>query len=423
MKTSYSERNYEYGTTMMTLRTAIGLTQAELANVLGVSRLTVAKWEAGINYPKTEHLKKLITLGVESQTFPKGSEPAEIRALWKAAHQKAQLDEYWLSALLSQGSCTDPDVGQELDGGKSDLTVAPMSVENWESGPDQGVEAIPCGGQDQSLSGPRSGQDSTVLSPLDARSVETTSPALSLPNGQLSEDNRSNNTRGRRKWLLPIIIALVVLTIIGSTGTLFFLTRNGAATQKDKTNSGYLPEHGTLAFFDPLSQERGSQWKSDGDTCQFVGGAYHVSRLRLDGYYTNCEAYGMFSNFVFEIQLTITQGDCGGMMFRDEGGGHFYQFTLCQDGGYQGNKYVDHQGPDAKRLLSSRSSAIHTGLGQQNTIAIVASGSMMSLYANEHKIAQMQDSSYTSGIIALIADPTADHATEVVYSNARLWTL
>jgi transcriptional regulator with XRE-family HTH domain len=270
---------------MMTLRTAIGLTQAGLANVLGVSRLTVAKWEAGINYPKTEHLKKLIALGVESQAFPKGSEPAEIRALWKAAHQKAQLDEYWLSALLPQGSCADPDVGQGPDRGKPYPTAAPTSVEETGStapvnGLGQGVGAIPCGGQGEPLSGPGPEQDSTARSSLDARSVETTDAALSLPNGQMSGGNRSNKTRERRKWLLPILIALVVLTIIGSAGTLFFYARDHAT---DQTYPGYLSGKGTLAFFDPLSQEEG-KWKSGaGSSCQFIGGAYRVSKLVLVG--------------------------------------------------------------------------------------------------------------------------------------------
>jgi hypothetical protein len=64
-------------------------------------------------------------------------------------------------------------------------------------------------------------------------------------------------------------------------------------------------------------------------------------------------------------------------------------------------------------------------LGQQNKIAVVANGSMMTFYVNEQQINQAQDSSYTSGKIALIANPypSGGHATEVVYRNARLWIL
>jgi transcriptional regulator with XRE-family HTH domain len=98
----YGERDYAFGEAMLTLRTALGLTQAGLAEHLGISRRAVAEWEAGSSYPKAEHLKQLIALGVQQQAFPTGREVEEIRALWRAARQKVLLDESWLVALLSQ---------------------------------------------------------------------------------------------------------------------------------------------------------------------------------------------------------------------------------------------------------------------------------------------------------------------------------
>src|SRR2546423_6621642 len=97
---SYGERDYAFGQLMLTLRTTIGLTQAGLAEVLGISRRAVAQWEAGLNYPKAERLKLLITLGVQQQAFPAGREAEEIRALWRAARQKVLLDEAWLQELI-----------------------------------------------------------------------------------------------------------------------------------------------------------------------------------------------------------------------------------------------------------------------------------------------------------------------------------
>ncbi len=97
---SYSERDYAFGQIMLTLRTNIGLTQAGLGDLLGVSRRAVARWEAGSSYPTVERLKQLITLGVQQQAFPAGREEEEVRALWHAAHQKVLLDEAWLAALL-----------------------------------------------------------------------------------------------------------------------------------------------------------------------------------------------------------------------------------------------------------------------------------------------------------------------------------
>src|SRR2546423_5931931 len=86
---------------MLTLRTTLGLTQAGLADVLGISWRAVAAWEAGSSYPKAERLKQLITIAVRASAFPAGREEEEIRALWRAAHQKVLLDERWLQELVA----------------------------------------------------------------------------------------------------------------------------------------------------------------------------------------------------------------------------------------------------------------------------------------------------------------------------------
>ena len=100
-KASYKERDYAFGQRMLRLRTTMSLTQAGLAELLGVSRHAVGEWEAGLSYPKAERLTHLIRLGVRASAFAVGHEEEEIRALWKAARQKVQLDEAWLHDLLA----------------------------------------------------------------------------------------------------------------------------------------------------------------------------------------------------------------------------------------------------------------------------------------------------------------------------------
>ena len=98
---SYRERDYAFGQSMLKLRTSIGLTQAGLAHLLGISRRAVGEWEGGLNYPKAERLQHFVALCVQQHVFAPGREEEEIRALWKTAHQRELLDETWLSALLS----------------------------------------------------------------------------------------------------------------------------------------------------------------------------------------------------------------------------------------------------------------------------------------------------------------------------------
>lgn len=105
-KAFYREHDYAFGQMMLTLRTAMGVTQGGLAKLLGVSRRAVGEWEAGSSYPKADHLKHFIRLGIQQRAFTAGQEGEEARALWHAAHQKISFDERWLSFLLGQQQAT-----------------------------------------------------------------------------------------------------------------------------------------------------------------------------------------------------------------------------------------------------------------------------------------------------------------------------
>src|SRR6266704_3371941 len=98
---SYRERDYAFGQLMLTVRTTMGLTQTELAEMLGVRRRAVIDWEGGLTYPNVDHLKQFVVLAIQRQAFPAGREAEEVRALWHAARQKVLLDETWLGGLLS----------------------------------------------------------------------------------------------------------------------------------------------------------------------------------------------------------------------------------------------------------------------------------------------------------------------------------
>src|SRR5689334_13368224 len=104
----YEERDHAFGQSMLTLRSAMGMTQARLAEELGVSSRAIGGWEAGSSYPKVSHLQHLIVLSMQQQAFSPGYEAQEIRALWQAAHQKVRLDEQWLASLLGQPSSSPP---------------------------------------------------------------------------------------------------------------------------------------------------------------------------------------------------------------------------------------------------------------------------------------------------------------------------
>src|SRR5438067_6349755 len=124
---SYHERDYAFGQVMFKLRSSIGLTQAGLAALLGVSRRAVGEWEAGSNYPRAERLQHFVALCVQQHVFAPGREEEEIRALWKTAHQRVLLDEAWLAAVLTQPSAPPAPV-EEAGGAAAVLKASPAPV-------------------------------------------------------------------------------------------------------------------------------------------------------------------------------------------------------------------------------------------------------------------------------------------------------
>jgi WD40 repeat protein/transcriptional regulator with XRE-family HTH domain len=127
----YRERDYAFAQMILTLRTTIGLSQAELGELLDVSRRAVAEWEGGLSYPKAERLKQLITLGLQQKAFAAGREEEEIRALWKAAHQKVLLDEAWLHDLLAPAVPVQPFPQAKTPLAPADLEPAALPRVDW----------------------------------------------------------------------------------------------------------------------------------------------------------------------------------------------------------------------------------------------------------------------------------------------------
>ncbi len=115
----YRDRDYQFGQMLLTLRIRLGLTQASLAGILGVSRRSVGDWEAGNNYPNVNHLEQLIALAIERQAFQDGHEAEEAHYIWQMAGLKVLLDEKWLHSLLAKKPSIVEDSPVPLEAGGS----------------------------------------------------------------------------------------------------------------------------------------------------------------------------------------------------------------------------------------------------------------------------------------------------------------
>jgi hypothetical protein len=171
-----------------------------------------------------------------------------------------------------------------------------------------------------------------------------------------------------------------------------------------------------LVLNDPLvDSSKGYGW--NGLQCQFAAGGYTSS---ASGGYSYCLAAKTdFRDFVYQVQATIIQGDCAGILFRMNGDAYDF-FLICQDQSYA--FYVHKPG---EQLLSSVASgtspAIQPGLNQSNFVAVAAQGSSIKLYVNHTPIGQVNDTVTTHGQIGLIADALSSPLTHATFRSAEVW--
>lgn len=162
--------------------------------------------------------------------------------------------------------------------------------------------------------------------------------------------------------------------------------------------------------------------------CDFVNGQYLVSAPDQNTFQP-CIAHATnFQNFVFQVQMTINEGDCGAIIFRRSSEtAQEYFFRICKDGSYILLRYdaLGSNGPTgqlAHRLDSQAvNPAINKGLHRVNLLSVVANGSNIDLWVNNNKVSSVVGTAYTNGEIGFAAN-SLHNPTEVVFSNLKVWT-
>nr|BBH92848.1 hypothetical protein KTA_10470 [Thermogemmatispora argillosa] len=180
---------------------------------------------------------------------------------------------------------------------------------------------------------------------------------------------------------------------------------------------------GQPGFSDDLSApEETHGWDqgfSDAGTgCFFNNGAYEA-RAGHPGLIQPCLAHSThFSQFVYEVQLTIIQGQEAGLLFRASSDGQsYYLFRISVNGSFALDLY---QGTGAQTLLTGFSPAISSGLTQTNILSVLATQDTIVLYVNEQAVGSVHDHSLASGAIGVAA---IDDQLPCVaqFSNAHVW--
>jgi serine/threonine protein kinase/type II secretory pathway pseudopilin PulG len=269
--------------------------------------------------------------------------------------------------------------------------------------------------------------------------------------------------RQKRSSLRMVVLAAVALVIIllGAVGTVAYRNqvdqRNENATATAQTQQRLLTQqHGTataltqqhatataveqqyatatalvtspyppftkLAFIDSLTHA--TTWWPNGAGCAISSTGLVVSIASVHRAY-NCYRSGEFGEMAYQVTMTITHGDCGGLVFRYVDLQNFNDLYVCQDGTYNIGGYI---AGNAYTLYPQHkaTSAIHQGTNQQNIIAVTLQATTIVIYINGQPVDETQEAALTSnlsqGKVGLLA---ADFGvgTSVRYTNAIVWTM
>jgi serine/threonine protein kinase len=281
---------------------------------------------------------------------------------------------------------------------------------------------------------------SEPLSATEAASSPSTSP--DVPSISSSDSSAVPSLRDIWRSHKPVVIGvlLVLVLLFGIIGGVIYASKTiNRATATDAINSSiaqanarniaqldpalvastpdpYPPTNGKLTLYDPMhdNSNQGFGW-DEGNGCHFTGTAYQVN--------STCTANNLqLNNFAFEIEVDFTQtsSQYADVFFRNlNSPDTWYAFTIYNNGTYdfESSATTLLGGRVTPILLTAiRSDAIHQG-ALTNTIAIVANGSTIDLYANGVKLNSFNDSSSNYGGMFL-----ASGNPPVNFRNAKLWT-
>lgn len=234
-------------------------------------------------------------------------------------------------------------------------------------------------------------------------------------------------------YIIGIIAFVLVVSCIGSS-TAYIMYRYNVSRDP------YPPYSNALLFHDALaSANSNNDWAVSSDSgggCTFTGGAYHVTVAQPDALEKCSSHYADLFDFIYEVQMTIIHGNCGGIFFRAnyQVGGYYY-YEVCK-----GNRYflsfIQLPPTNTAKLVPSRvhllasgtDPGLHTETSAAILIAVVAVNETFDLYLNHQKVGTVTDDTNTYGGIGVAAHETnlsgVLHATtDVAFSNVRVWVV
>jgi hypothetical protein len=203
------------------------------------------------------------------------------------------------------------------------------------------------------------------------------------------------------------------------------IAMNEATVTATAVNNLYIAAtSGSPALNDPLSRNDSNNWSegtsSKGESCAFIGGAYHVTEPQLYSFYPCFANATSFTNFAFQAQVTILKGDIGGLVFlADRAHANYCMFYLDKDGKYQFFCYINGSGTLG---LNTVNTPVGYKSPQANLLTVIVRSNYISLYVNKQYVGGIKENFLSSGEIGVLAQDNG-MPTDAAFSNVQVWNL
>ena len=171
-----------------------------------------------------------------------------------------------------------------------------------------------------------------------------------------------------------------------------------------------------------------SNWytfKTEQSSIQVVEGTLTLTSYKANNYESWSMSYPKISNFYLEMQGVIKDScegkDRYGMIFRAPDPNQGILFGITCDGHYRIRTW---DGEAYTELIQWKPSEhILSGPNQANRIGVMADGHELTLYINGHKVAELSDDTYNSGVFGAYIASSETPGLIVTITQAAYWTL
>ncbi len=206
------------------------------------------------------------------------------------------------------------------------------------------------------------------------------------------------------------LLALAVVVVAALAGGGFLLSANPGVHRSPQAAGGP-----PALYANSLTSDQPAWQCEDGATCQFEANGLHILAPTDHLYFSELSGQ-QFGAQVIDVQVRLDNGDPDivgvAIAFRSIGVDG-YGFLVYASGLYELVRW-DQQGDVTVLVPLATTAAIHTGLNRTNDLQIIAQGDEITLSINGFQLAQVFDSTYSTGYLLLGA---ARFAADAVFSN------